>query len=187
MSWISTYFQGLVTISFFEKSNVQWMHLLQPFLFVILSRPLHFIFLPKVITSFVLFFYRIWSNAFMSSGGCILVTNLTGCNNKTNVSPKRKMRRMCNYLMEELGWKSSCFSPVPAQMVNYTSSVHMWIWTGLPVMWHEVILSCQKKISIKTLKCLTKRINSKYVFQKIFTTNCAWHQMQCKVIYIFSD
>lgn len=62
----------------------------------------------------------------MSSGGCILVTNLTGCKNKTNVSPKRKMRRMYNYLMEELGEKSSCFSPVPAEMVNYVSEIHQF-------------------------------------------------------------
>lgn len=62
----------------------------------------------------------------MSSGGCILVTNLTGCKNKTNVSPKRKMRRMYNYLMEELGEKSSCFSPVPAEMVNYVSELHQF-------------------------------------------------------------
>lgn len=35
-------------------------------------------------------FYESRRNAFMSYGGCLLITNLTGCNNNTKASEKRK-------------------------------------------------------------------------------------------------
>lgn len=62
----------------------------------------------------------------MSYGGCMLITNLTGCNNNTKASAKRKNEQNMQLFYERLSSlreKSAHLPSATKEMLNYISEL----------------------------------------------------------------